>query len=169
MRWFIPIFLSGCAVEPFSSSPDAGPPVTELRDVRFVSSHGSTVFAEGHLNSLLYERDTSQGTAEGLDLRFPRQGGGLGAISVSAPRASGNALDERVTGAGGVKVRAARGDEGQTADATYDGRKGEAQGVHPVEILAAKATLTSPGFHWRAADNSLELGPTQLDMQGRAP
>ncbi len=149
--------------------PDAGPPVTVLDDGRFVSSRGSAVFAEGRVETLTYERESGAGSARALALQFPRPGSGLGTLVVSAPEVSGEAFEERVVGQGGVRVRAARGDTAATEVVSYDGRKGEAFGDQPVKILAAKATLTSPGFHWRASDDALDLGPAQLDMRGRAP
>jgi hypothetical protein len=61
-----------------------------------------------------------------------------------------------------VRFTNARGDRGETEAARYDGKKGEASGETPVRLEGAGFVLTSPGFHWRAEDDALDLGPSTV-------
>jgi len=133
-----------------------------LSDVDFVSTHGSQVFASGHGATLTYLRESGDGTATQVKLRFPREGHANGEVDVSAPRAHGNPFDERVVGEGGVVFANARGDHGATEAASYDGKRGEAQGDRPVELWGPSFSLKAPGFRWHATDDALDLGPSTL-------
>ena len=65
-------------------------------------------------------------------------------------------------GEGGVVFANARGDHGTTEAARYDGKRGEADGDRPVELWGPSFELKAPGFHWHAADDALDLGPSTL-------
>ncbi len=162
---------SASSAEPSSSaSPsDGGPPAITLREVEFVNSRGSSVFARGHVAHMTYVSETGDTVAQQASMKFPRENVPGTAVEISAPRAQGNPLEARVTGEGGVHVQNQQGDRGQTEQVSYDGKRGQAWGDRPVELFGPGFELRSPGFHWTEAGDLLDLGPSDVVTRGRSP
>jgi hypothetical protein len=162
--------LCACAPEPalpVAAVADAGgPPAITLRDVQFVHSRGSTVFAQGHVAALTYVRESGDSVAREATVRFPRDERPGTAVDISAPRALGNPLEGKVTGEGGVHFENQQGDRGRTESASYAGKRGLAWGDHPVQLFGPGFELQSPGFHWRQSDDLLDLGPSEVVTRG---
>lgn len=170
MRSFLLVLLAGC-LPPLAVSPaaiDAGPPLTVLRQVSFVNSHGSEVFAQGQVAWLSLVRESGEAAARSVFAEFPRSEQKGHAVRLTAPRATGNPIDARLAGAGGVTFSNAQGQRGFTEAARYDGKAGEARGETPVELRGPGFTSHSPGFHWTAADDRLDLGPSTVVTEGVA-
>jgi hypothetical protein len=160
--------LLGCTA-PIEVVSDGGTePSIALRDVRFVSSHGDQVFVHGRAKSLIYEREGGAAHATDVALVFPREGR-AGQVNVTAPRANGIPLEERVRGEGGVRFSNARGDHGVTEVVDYDGRRGEASGDKTIFLWGPGFTLGAPGFRWKAVDDSLDLGPASVTTREKQP
>jgi hypothetical protein len=164
--------LCACAPEPALSTSLAadagGPPAITLRDVKFVHSRGSTVFAEGHVAAMTYVRESGDTLASEATVRFPRDERPGTAVDISTPRASGNPLEGKVIGEGGVHFENQQGDRGGTESATYEGKRGLAWGDSPVQLFGPGFELQSPGFHWRQSDDLLDLGRSAVVTRGRA-
>src|SRR5581483_8394061 len=159
--------LGACSFQPENAAQatatiDAGPAAITLHEVEFVHSRGSTVFARGRVAEMTYVRETGDTVATSASMRFPREGEPGTAVDITAPRASGNPLEARVTGEGGVRVANQQGDRGDTERATYLGKRGEAWGDRPVELFGPGFELQSPGFRWHQASDMLDLGPSQV-------
>jgi hypothetical protein len=164
---------SGDPGEPLPSASAAdggGPPAITLRDVEFVNSRGSSVFARGHATEMTYVSENGDSMAQNASVRFPRERRPGTAVEVSAPRAQGNPLEARVTGEGGVLFENQQGNRGRTERATYEGKPAvggaEAFGDRPVQLFGPGFELQSPGFKWHQADDSLDLGPAEVVTRG---
>jgi len=172
VRFLVLSILCACAPEPSDpASPvspgGAGtPPAITLRDVEFVHSRGDTVFARGHVARMTYVRESGDTVATEATIRFPREERPGTAVDISAPRASGNPLEARVTGEGGVHFENQQGDRGQTERATYEGKSGQGFGDRPVELFGPGFELKSPRFRWEQADDLLDLGPSEVVSRG---
>jgi hypothetical protein len=171
--------MCACASEPgdsgepstLASASDAGgPPAISLREVEFVNSRGSSVFARGRATEMTYVSESGDSMAQNATIRFPRERQPGTAVEVSAPRAQGNPLEARVTGEGGVLFANQQGDRGQTERATYEGKPegkpAEAFGDRPVKLFGPGFELQSPGFRWHQAGDVLDLGPSEVVTTG---
>jgi hypothetical protein len=164
-----------CVAEPALSAGAApadggGPPAIVLREVEFVNSRGSSVFARGRAAELTYVSESGESRARNATIRFPRERQPGSAVEVSAPRAEGNPLEGRVTGEGGVLFENQQGDRGRTERATYEGKRegkpSEAFGDRPVQLFGPGFELQSPGFRWHQDGDLLDLGPSEVVTTG---
>jgi hypothetical protein len=167
LLWLCACSSASTPVPDHASEPESeAPAAITLREVDFVHSRGSSVFARGHVAAMTYIRENGETVAHEAGIRFPRDQHPGSAVDLSSPLARGNPLEARVAGEGGVRFENAQGDRGQTEKAAYDGKRGEALGDSAVQLFGPGFEISSPGFRWQAATDELDLGPSKVVSTG---
>jgi hypothetical protein len=117
---------------------------------------------------MTYERASASVEAERGEVRLPpRPNSELGAVTVRAPQADSNLVQQTVDASGGVTLQTGSGVEAETERASFDGIRMTARGDAPVRVHGPAYVLHAQGFEFDSAEEAFDFGGPVRSGLGR--